>query len=86
MMPPNPPIVIKHALAKARFHSPRMLFAWYAMTVAILEFVAPAMRKTPKYCEPVDDVQARRHRPTMDAKELTMMIGPLRWNLSPTQA
>jgi len=77
-MPPVPPKVIRAALAKARFQSPRMLFACHAMTVAMDEFVAPQTRKVPKYCEPADSVQAKRHSPTTDAKELAMMIGPRR--------
>ena len=48
-MPPMPPKPTSKAEQKARFHCPRMLFAWYAMMAGTLELAPAVTRKTPKY-------------------------------------
>lgn len=47
-IPPMPPNPTRVADANARFHWPRMLLAWYAMTVGIPPLAVAQMRKMPK--------------------------------------
>jgi hypothetical protein len=69
----------------ARFHCPRMLFAWYAMVAGTFEFAPAVVKNTPKYrtlgllWKPIIET------PIMQRNMLKTIIGPRIWYLSPNQ-
>lgn len=84
-IPPTPPIPTSVAEQNARFHWPRMLFAWYDIVAGTLEFAPAVVRKTPKYRTPALEWKPMMDVPTMHRSMLKMMMGPRRWYLSPSQ-
>ena len=84
-MPPSEPKLTNVAEQNARFHCPRMLFAWYVMTVGIFAFAEAVVRNTPKYRVPLPLVQPIKARPVMVRQAWNMKIGALIRYLSPIQ-
>lgn len=71
--PPIPPIPVKLAEQNALLHWPRILFAWYAITLGIALFVPATVTKIPKYCtqgfltkpmigKPISETRHKKHR------------------------
>ena len=48
-IPPVPPKLIMLPLQKALFHGPRILFAWYTITDAMLALAPAVTRIEPRY-------------------------------------
>lgn len=61
-IPPNP---TRLALQNARFHCPRILFAWKDMTMTTFACTGAQKRNTPKYRTPLVVVQPMRESPMM---------------------